>query len=188
MLATAPKFGSCLLCAHRMVTTLDHHLPKSKYPIYSTVPINLVPACLECNKLKIAKVLSSADEQTLHPYFDDISTFQWLEAHVNQTNPVSFTFRVRPDATWDSTLTNRVKLHFRTLKLGALYGANAGSELSGIRLLLQSYFNAGGFRKIRAELESKQICFMDSNLNSWQAAMYQALNASDWFCTVGVLY
>ena len=187
LLTSVPIFGRCPLCAHRIVSTLDHYLPKSKYPIYSTIPINLVPSCMECNKNKIAKILNCADDQLLHPYFDDISGYQWLEATVNHTNPVSFKFTVKPHSTWDITLTNRVKLHFQTLELASLYGSNAGSELSGVKLLLQSYFKNGGTSKLRSELQSKQISFMEYNLNCWQVAMYKALEASDWFCSYGVL-
>ncbi|MEV5205306.1 hypothetical protein [Streptomyces sp. NPDC053720] len=64
--------GLCPLCAHRDAETLDYQLPKSKYPLLSVVPVNLVPACHRCNANKSDADLKTASEQTLHPYFDDL--------------------------------------------------------------------------------------------------------------------
>jgi hypothetical protein len=33
--------GRCPLCAHRAVTTLDHHLPKTHYPALAVAPLDL---------------------------------------------------------------------------------------------------------------------------------------------------
>jgi hypothetical protein len=45
--------GFCPLCSHRQVTTLDHYLPKSLYPIFAVTPLNLIPSCSDCNKAKL---------------------------------------------------------------------------------------------------------------------------------------
>ncbi len=50
------KHNICPLCDHRTVTTLDHVLPKSKYPTFAVTPFNLVPACGDCNKIKDANL------------------------------------------------------------------------------------------------------------------------------------
>ena len=39
----------CPYCSQRLIKTLDHYLPKSIYPYFSVTPINLVPACRDCN-------------------------------------------------------------------------------------------------------------------------------------------
>lgn len=66
--------GLCPLCAHRDVEAPDHQLPKSKYPLLSVVPVNLVPACHRCNAIKSDADPKTASEQALHPYFDDLGT------------------------------------------------------------------------------------------------------------------
>jgi hypothetical protein len=62
--------GVCPLCGQRTVSTLDHHLPSSKFPSLAVTPCNLVPACSDCNKQKQALIPRKAEEQTFHPYFD----------------------------------------------------------------------------------------------------------------------
>ena len=44
--------GLCPLCGQRVVATLDHYLPKSRYAALAVNPANLIPACSDCNKAK----------------------------------------------------------------------------------------------------------------------------------------
>ena len=115
--AAAPH-AICPLCGHRTVSTLDHYLPKSIYPSLVVVPNNLVPACSDCNKLKLSHVAGTQEGQTMHPYYDDVSSPQWLFAEVIEDAPVSISFYVRPDENCDSLLKDRVKKHFGNTTMG----------------------------------------------------------------------
>jgi hypothetical protein len=66
----APPHGICPLCGQRVVATLDHYLAKSVHPRLAITPANLIPACSDCNKLKLDRQARDAQEQPLHPYFD----------------------------------------------------------------------------------------------------------------------
>jgi 5-methylcytosine-specific restriction endonuclease McrA len=77
--AAAPR---CPLCGHGTVSTLDHHLPKAHYPALAVAPLNLVPACADCNKNKIDITPMAGADGTIHPYFDDIEDDLWLVAEV----------------------------------------------------------------------------------------------------------
>ena len=74
----------CPLCGHRDVSTLDHYLPKTAFPLLCVTPSNLVPACSDCNKVKSDALPATAADQTLHPYFDDADQDAWLKAEVVQ--------------------------------------------------------------------------------------------------------
>lgn len=65
--------------------TLDHILPKQKYPYYSIMPINLVPTCYNCNMRKN----DGTPSKILHPYFHGFSTFDYLTVtiEVNEKEP-----------------------------------------------------------------------------------------------------
>ena len=58
--------------------TLDHILPKSKFPIFSITPINLVPTCYNCNMRKNNRIPS----KVLNPYFHDYFVFDYLTVKV----------------------------------------------------------------------------------------------------------
>src|SRR5690349_5881934 len=39
----------CPFCGIGIVNTVDHYLPKTKFPILSVTPTNLIPCCRDCN-------------------------------------------------------------------------------------------------------------------------------------------
>jgi hypothetical protein len=96
--------GRCPLCGRGAVYTLDHHLPKANYPDLALTPINLVPACQDCNKNKTSTLPLTAADETLHPYFDNVEGDIWLHARVIEVAPAAVVFSVVPPALWSQTL------------------------------------------------------------------------------------
>ena len=84
----------CPLCNQRVVGTLDHYLPKARHPAFAVTPVNLVPACKDCNIDSQQKRPSTAQEQTLHPYFDDVRDEVWLVAEVVPGSPPTVSYGV----------------------------------------------------------------------------------------------
>jgi hypothetical protein len=181
---SAPN-GKCPLCGHRTVSTLDHHLPKAHYPVLAVVPLNLVPACGDCNKAKLAALPTSANHETLHPYYDNIEGDRWLVAEVVVGTPAALRFRVQPPANWSAVLADRVALHFRTLGLGTLYSAEGADELLNIRGQLETIHAAGGAALVETELRERSASCRRARLNGWRTAAFEAFADSAWFCDVG---
>ena len=177
--------GRCPLCAHRAVTTLDHHLPKALYPALAVTPLNLVPSCSDCNKAKLARIPHSAEDVSIHPYFDDVDRERWLFAEVVEVAPASLRFWTEPSATLDALLAKRLRRHFRGLNLSALYGSEAAEELLNIRYLLSSLQASGGAAFVRAYLNEHAESCLAGRLNGWRRAAYEAWATSDWFCEGG---
>jgi hypothetical protein len=180
-----PPHGRCPLCGQRVVSTLDHHLPRQHHPALVVVPANLVPCCADCNYAKLAVVPASEEEQSLHPYFDDVSTEKWLVATVLETSPPALRFFVNPPAAWTETRVQRVRHHFRLFKLGVLYGSHAGEEILNIQFLLRKLFHGAGADGVRKYLSEMADTYGAANENSWQRATYIALAENMWFCSGG---
>ena len=181
---SAPN-GKCPLCGHRTVSTLDHHLPKAHYPILAVVPLTLVPACGDCNKSKLAALPTSVNEESLHPYYDNIDGDRWLFAEVEVGTPAVLRFRVQAPANWSAVLANRVALHFKTLGLGALYSAESADELLNIRGQLEMIYAAGGAAMVEAELRAREASCRRVRMNGWRTAAFGAFACSAWFCDGG---
>ncbi|MDR2000114.1 MAG: HNH endonuclease [Zoogloeaceae bacterium] len=181
----APEHGICPLCGQRVVASVDHYLPKSHYPQLTLTPINLVPACSDCNKNKLAQVPRNAQEQSLHPYFDDLGNERWLVAEVRPSTPPTISFGIRPPTAWPEVLTARVAHHFATMGLAELYAAQAASELADISYLLADVGGSAGPDGVRAHLERELQSRAARDANSWKTALYEALACSDWFCAEG---
>lgn len=184
--AAAPG-GICPLCSQRDVSTLDHYLPKAHHPALSVTPLNLVPACSDCNKAKLDRQPGSPQEQTLHPYYDAIENDKWLSARVIQTAPATVQFQVTPPSFWAPVLQARVSHHFKTFMLAKLYATHAAVELGNIKFNLERIANTGGATNVRRHLLEEAEGRSARNKNSWQTALYEALASSEWFCAGGYL-
>lgn len=184
LLSAAPNW-ICPLCSQRTVSTLDHYLPKASYPALAVVPLNLFPACIDCNKLKLEMAPTVAQEQTLHPYFDNVEGSRWLLGEVVEESPASVRFFVDAPAQWDALMSARVNLHFRTFGLAALYRSHAAVELVNIRQSMVTLYGKAGANAVREHLEEQAKSREAAHLNQWQTAMYRALAESNWYCDGG---
>lgn len=183
--SSAPD-GVCPLCSIGTVDTLDHYLPKAKYPIFSVTPINLIPSCTPCNKGKLVDYPKTADDQTLHPYYDSVNNENWIKATIIQTQPIAFFFYPDPPNNWDLTLQNRVKNHFDAFELNKKFSSNANTMYRGFKNMLVEAFN-----KDPLLLKQLLYSFYDSNrvlgVNSFEAVMFETLYNDDWFCNTGII-
>ncbi|WP_206453448.1 hypothetical protein [Aurantimonas marina] len=186
-LKAAPRNDVCPLCAQRTVSTLDHYLPQTIHANLIIVPINLVPACAECNKGKLDHQPNSEVEQGFHPYFDNFDDAQWLSAEVIEGAPAALRFSVSAPPGWPPAKSARAEAHFKSFRLGELYSSHSGVELNNIRFSLERISHKGTADDIRAFLADRAESARRAYLNSWQTATYQALALSDWFCEGGFL-
>lgn len=177
----------CPLCGIGTVNTLDHHLPKAKYPALSITPSNLVPACQWCQdpKQKGEKFPTRKEEQTFHPYFDYFDSDIWLQAEVIETTPASFRYFVVQPPGWSNLSVERLKYHMDVFKLATLYARNAGRELVGLRGMLKRLLDVGGGEAVRIHMSDCADSWGQNEKNSWKDAMYRAAAASVWFCDGG---
>ncbi|GFE77934.1 HNH endonuclease [Novosphingobium sp. TCA1] len=180
-----PANDICPLCSQRTVSTLDHYLPQSLHAALTIVPLNLVPACAECNKSKLARQPAAVADQSFHPYFDNFDDGQWLIAEVVIGDPAAVRFHVTAPEGWSAVKVQRARNHFDVLKLGPLYASHAGVELANMRYSLERIAHSGTSHDVRAWLTDRAESARQVALNSWQHAMLEALAASDWFCDGG---
>lgn len=186
LLSRAP-LGRCPICGTGNASTLDHYLPKSNYPQLSVVPRNLVPSCKDCNTAKSNAVPKTAEEQSLHPYYDHGAFVyeQWLYAEVMQTVPATIIFFVRPPDHWDDISKKRVQSHFIDFNLAARFSVEASNQIASLKDLLLRYEQSLGAVGVKQHLTFEATVNSGLHRNSWQSAMFQALVSSDWYCSVG---
>ncbi|TKI70385.1 HNH endonuclease [Sulfurimonas crateris] len=182
LLSLAP-LSRCPYCGVGEVSTLDHYLPKAEFPIFSVLPHNLVASCKDCNTGKLASYATTQNTQTLHPYYDDFTTQQWLYARVLQTSPVSIEFYVNPHATWNQVDKDRVKEHFVNYKLYGRFAMQAANVLADLREEFILYNSTP--LDIQQELQKKARSYESRYKNSWETAMYQALYQDQWYYNGG---
>lgn len=184
-LLLAPLLGRCPTCGVRQVSTLDHHVPKTRFAALTVAPLNLVACCAECNKVKGNSVPKSLDTETIHPYFDSIDSDQWLRATLIEESPAFLNFYVDPPSTWDISLINRVNSHFSRFALAPLYAVQAAQELASTRHYLSGLLTEAGVDAVQGHLQRMAASCRHDALNNWKTAMYEAVSTSSWYCAGG---
>jgi len=182
---SGPAHETCPLCGHGIVKTLDHYLPKRVFPVLCVDPLNLVPACSDCNHTKGDLVPSSPDRTPLHPYFDRVDGAAWLHARVLQDSPVRLEFFPDPPPSWGATLVARVAHHFELFDLAKLYAVQANRTISGIRQQLARLREAGNRETVRSYLREEADTRLAERPNGWEGVTYRTLAADDSFCDGG---
>jgi 5-methylcytosine-specific restriction endonuclease McrA len=172
---------TCPICGQRKVSTLDHYLPKTSYPSVVVTPINLIPACSDCNKIKLDDDPQTSEEETLHPYFDDLGSDRFLFAEIIKDNPPVVNFYIHPPVEWDKVLTEKVKNHFDSFKLNLLYSIHAIDEIVG----QAEYWKQLNTEDLKDQLALQAESRRKAHPNSWQTAFYEGASQDDWFCSEG---
>ncbi|MET7311623.1 hypothetical protein ABZS68_32345 [Streptomyces sp. NPDC005571] len=183
----APMDERCPLCGHGIVRTLDHYLPKKAFPALCVDPLNLVPACSDCNHVKGESVPASTETTPLHPYFDRIDDVLWLQGRVVQGSPMWLEFFVGSPPSWDPPLISRTRHHFELFGLARLYAVQANRTVSNIRRLLAVMLDTGGSDVVRDYLRAEARTRLAVRLNGWEGVTYRTLAEDDAFCSGGFL-
>ena len=174
--------GRCPYCGIGVASTIDHYLPKSRYPYLSITPDNLVPACKDCQDNKGAYLPLNYDGQLLHPYYDDKTNVVWLKAEVVCQRPAAFKYSVDNSSLQLGEDRRRICNHFDMFKLAVLFSVNAADELASNDFRFRRAFERGGVNSLKEQISDAYESARQVNLASWRAAMYRAALESDWFC------
>ncbi|MCK5384618.1 MAG: HNH endonuclease [Alphaproteobacteria bacterium] len=182
LMANAP-LGICPFCGFGVVGGLDHYLPQAKFPLTTILSLNLVPSCGDCNKGKSAGYPSTAEGQSLHPYYDHshFISDRWLYAAIHTEQPVTLRFFVETPESWDDLSKQRVRAHFNNFDLARRLPIAAGSRLQEVQSILrQNYMEADALSVSDFLGKEAKIC-EGIHKNSWQTAMFWALAESEWY-------
>ena len=180
-----PYCGGCgELVEEEGIGTLDHFLPKARFPVFSIFPANLVPACTTCNTGMGSHFPISPELQPLHPYFDAPHFFdeKWTTVTVSEEEPVIVTFDVNPPATWSDIDRQRVEQHFKCCKLRGRYRTKVASDLSSLieqRKTVHRGLSHEAFREVLRTVADHNAL----PINGWKRSLYHGLAESFWFCT-----
>lgn len=174
----SPQGGLCPYCEERDVGEIDHYLPKSTFWRLAITPANLVPSCHECNFRKGSLSPSENKPGLIHPYYDDVAAFPWLEAFVKiSVDPmVHFELTNTPELTND--LSERISKTWEIFGPEELYQIKAAQVLEEQRQGLFGLFKRHGGEEVRSFLNDTAY----GEKKVWKKATYSALAASDEYC------
>lgn len=170
----------CPFCGIRDVATIDHYLPKAKYATTVVTPINLVPACRDCNSNK--GDITVTDREVWHPYYDDYGDIRWLYAEIVEDSSPIVIFYVDTSLCGISMEdTTKIRNSFSIFELSELYGIYAAKELKDIDHLMRFLKKNVGNEEVKKQLNMMYESYKHADANSYKTALYEALKENEWY-------
>lgn len=160
-------------------TTLDHYLPKAKYPHFSITPANLSPMCTKCQGLKGEKTGNKNEPQFfIHPYFHKFTEFQILTLKISPPfNQPSFI--LSPHPRWTGWRLKLITSHMRELEIEKRYVNFFKAE--NIRLIRHSSIRRRKGQDVFDAIESKCEELEYPTKNSWEYIFYLSVLENEEF-------
>lgn len=176
ILAGAKKY-LCCFCSYGEPSELDHYLPQSRFPEFSILPINLIPICSYCNRLKLDEAPKSFIESYVHPYYEEYSEIQWLVADLQFENNIPIvTFHINNELRVSNpNLFTRLEFQFTRLGLNKRYSTRANAVITDIHDRLNKLRISSGSDEVRKHLIEEAKNRLETNKNSWDSVLYNCL-------------
>lgn len=153
--------------------TLDHYLPKNKYPHFCVTPHNLFPMCDVCQTEKKEKTGDAADPRFfLHPYFDVFVANQVLELSIHPPFDKP-DFDLAPVAGLTDSQKALVSRHVHELGIPTRYSRFFRNEYLRLLRLAQQ------IRAAKLDVEANLTIFRNHaavpTRNGWEHVFYAAV-------------
>ena len=167
----------CPYCQLDIVGTLDHILPKTAFPEYSSMPWNLIPCCSTCNSKKDDYWLDKNNKRCfINFYIDDIPPMQYFFADVSAVNGnIDIQFSLRFPAGYDTVLQTRIENHYEQLDLIKRYLENSDDVITELEFSVRNYAprvpDAEIIRSINKTCSDMQALM---GVNYWKAVLEKA--------------
>jgi len=91
--------STCQNCTIDSASTLDHILPKAKFPEFIVNPKNLFPCCSTCNSYKLDSFSTDSNQKFLNLYLDELPDESYLFVDVFLDKDEEFNFKYYLDNT-----------------------------------------------------------------------------------------
>ncbi|WGE27691.1 HNH endonuclease [Edwardsiella tarda] len=156
--------------------TLDHFLPKGKWPEFSIFPDNLVPQCRDCAPIKgnFYFCNMSGSAMFLHPFYFNLldEVYFSIRASLNhEDNQITISIKLGTRAEVDDEQKQRIRLHAKSLNIKERVVNYCHKEITAWkRRLSRTRFD------FRLALEQRLSEIPESDKGSdWESALYLAL-------------
>lgn len=181
--------NKCPYCSIDTPSHLDHYLPRSKFPEFSVLSLNLIYSCSICNSnYKGDKYLNDDNERLyVNPYFDDfIENIAFLKCkiEVNGIYP-KFTYYIDDSLKDIHTYEYKIiKNHFDNLGLKKRYLEQIVNEKFKrfknrcINKTTQQ-FNTTSLEQLKDNIGYELDGLVDLNINNWEKVFWESLNNND---------
>ncbi len=174
----------CPYCGYGTIDELDHFLQKDIYKAFSVFPLNLIPCCGPCNRMKPKQPSALAEQHQVHVYLEDVSQYDMLRADVDiapATGGLLIGFRLQQPPHMPAELFNRVAHHMTIFKLRERFVRQTNIFLSGLETAMDDAFEAGPLVLQQYLGRTAASIARRAGNNDWRSALMAGLFACPAF-------
>jgi 5-methylcytosine-specific restriction endonuclease McrA len=155
--------------------TLDHYLPKSKYPEFSIVVENLTPMCTDCQGLKGNDVKDEDGNKVyIHPYYDPIEqVLIELDIRPPYENPSAFIASVPSDTL--EPLKSLTKRHIKEIDFVDRFEEYCSNEYSDLLSTLAEEQEDESREPVSKTISRFLTKARKQSENRWEAIFYRGV-------------
>lgn len=167
----------CPYCTLNEANTMEHILPKEKFPEYSVDTLNLIPACSACNSKKGDAVLNSEGKKfTINLYTDKLPNIQYLFVDFKLIgDDIKAIYRLDNPYKIDAELFALIERHFKRFNLLERFSLKALQETSElVNLYLAEEISDSAKFDIFAAKQIRKINLdrITLGFNHWKIILY----------------
>lgn len=154
--------------------TLDHYLPKNKYPEFAVTSRNLFPMCDICQGKKGSKTVNTANQRLfIHPYFDDFAAHSVVRLTIGRPFESPNAFSIKPQISLTAQQSALIARHLEELGISSRYEKFFKTEYTRLKRLVS---RARAKRQdVRERISEFHDYALDKSTNSWAAVFYQGV-------------
>ena len=171
-------FRYCPYCNYHGPSEIDHYLPIAEFPEFSFIPINLIPICSKCNKLKSNSWIKDDERLFLNKYFDDdgIDEFLICKPIIDGDN-IIFEYCLDNEKLREISKGDIIKTHFENLNILTIYQGNSNSILSELDETLAGF--KGNLQNFKEVIGKHYEYSKKYGINFYKTVLYKTIFETD---------
>jgi hypothetical protein len=178
ILASLRRDHQLIICpscgAHVVPGTLDHYLPKTEFPEFSVLLVNLTPMCNACQESKGASFLTAnSQKKYLHSYFDEV--FLPIYSLVFSGSWATPEFSIHFNGLLPAECSELVREHLSGTKVEERFLSYCGTKYVHLLKIAEKLRREGNEERLEFAIE---MFLHDAELNSincWEAIFYRSV-------------
>jgi hypothetical protein len=158
--------------------TLDHYLPKDRFPEFAITAANLAPMCDICQGEKLTETLTPANERIfLHPYYDEFLDEQVVVLEFDKPLGTPPSITLRPSSGVSVEQAALISRHISGIGMMRRYNHFFKDEYMRLLRLTSDIRTRG--QNLREQLASFRNMASYKSVNSWLHVFYSGVIADD---------
>lgn len=161
----------CAYCHNPNAKTLDHLYPKAIFPRLAVTPLNLVPACRDCNEDRS----TGSGTVSVNPYFDHWADDDlWLSARLpDPSDPVDVRFAVVVPPSWSQQQVDTINDFVASTRFLMRCEIAASHEMRLRARRFSALATNGRIHEVLSFLRGELVDHVSRSKNYWGSVAYQ---------------